>query len=305
MENKLAIGICAYKRPGMLHHCLNSLNDMDRPQDVELSIIIADNDRAASSKSTVEESRSKIDINLYYQIEPGRGIPYARNNVLKQAKELGVTELAFIDDDEYVKKDWLVNFWNYYINSEADVVRGLVKTVYPPDTPKWIIKGEFYQRSNHPTGTVFHSSNTGNVLFNYKKLISEWKLDFDETYGTRGGSDTDFFKRANANGALINWVSNAVVYETLTEERFRLGFLLRRKFRTRNHDKTLTHLTLKKWINIFIRSVYIILKGIILLPLNSMLGKHRLVLSLVHIVSGVAKLLGLFKINVKWEEYKK
>jgi len=31
-----------------------------------------------------------------------------------------------------------------------------------------------------------------------------------------------------------------------------------------------------------------------LLPLNSMLGKHRLVLSLVNVVSGVAKLLGFF-----------
>jgi len=31
-----------------------------------------------------------------------------------------------------------------------------------------------------------------------------------------------------------------------------------------------------------------------LLQLNSMLGKHRLVLSLVNVVSGVAKLLDLF-----------
>lgn len=305
MKHKLAIGLCAYKRPEMLLECLNSLNQMDRLKDLDISIIIADNDTDASSKSTVEKFRSQTYLNLYYQIEPGRGIPFARNNVLKQAKQLGITDLAFIDDDEYVEKDWLVNFWNYYINSKADVVRGLVKTVYPPNTPEWIIKGQFYQRHNHETGKVFHSSNTGNVLFNFSKLITQWELSFDESYGTRGGSDTDFFKRANAKGAVINWVSNAVVYETLTEDRFCLSFLLRRKFRTRNHDKTLKNLTLKKWIIIFIKSVYIIMKGIILLPFNLLLGKHKLVTSLVHIISGTAKLLGLFKINIKWEEYKK
>ena len=305
MEHKLAIGLCAYKRPEMLLTCLKSLDDMKRLDDLNFCIIIADNDIEASSKETVEEFKNNTDIDLYYKIEPGRGIPFARNNILRQAEKLGITELAFIDDDEYVSKDWLINFWEYYIQSDADVVRGLVDTVYPLDTPEWIVKGQFYKRGNHSTGTIFHSSNTGNVLFDFIKLTKDWKLIFDESYGTKGGSDTDFFKRANARGAVIMWVSNAVVYETLTEDRFSLTFLLKRKFRTRNHDKTLKNLSVSKWLKILIRAVLSIIKGIVFLPFRLIIGKHEVVKSLVSIVSGTAKLLGLFNIYIKWEEYKK
>lgn len=60
---------------------------------------------------------------VYYEIEKGRGIPFARNNVLRRAKSLAITELIFIDDDETVDIDWLVNLWNYYLQNNVDVVR--------------------------------------------------------------------------------------------------------------------------------------------------------------------------------------
>jgi len=305
MKQKIAIGLCTYKRPDKLHQCLISLNDIVRPNGVEIIILVADNDENATAKSTIENFQSLSDIPIYYDVENEQGIPFARNNILKQAKELGVTELAFIDDDEYVDIKWLVTLWEYYVSSQSDVVRGLVKTVYPPNTPGWIVKGQFYQRENYITGKVFTWSNTGNVLFNYKKLCIQWGLLFDESFKKTGGSDKDFFRRAHFKGASIVWVSEAIAYEPLEESRYRISYLLKRKFRTRNSQMNFKNLGIKRWIKLFIKSFFEIFKGIFSLPVNIFLGKHRIVKSLVNIILGTARILGLFKVHIKWEEYKK
>lgn len=305
MNNKIGIGLCTYKRPEMLKQCLNSIYKMNLPEDAETVVLIADNDPAASAESTVEEFRKVTDFPVYYEMEKNRGIPFARNNIIKQGINLGITELAFIDDDEYAEENWLVNLWNYYKQSKADVVRGIVQTVYPKDTPEWVVKGSFYQRKIFSENEVMTSASTNNVLFNFKKICLEKKMLFDENFGMKGGSDTDFFRKIYNSGLSIKATNEAVVFEELGKERFKLFYLLKRKFRTRNLKSSYKNMTVEKWLKMLLSAIYDILRGLVFLPINCFIGKHKIISSLCNLTTGTAKLLGLFGIHFLWEEYKK
>ncbi len=302
---KIGIGLCTYKRPEMLNTCLESLNKIKVPDNAEIVILIADNDSGGSAKSVVDDFRKNTEILLHYEIEPARGIPCARNNVIKQGINQNITELAFIDDDEYVDSEWLTNIWEYYFNTKADVVRGFVKTVYSELTPDWIIKGSFYQRKLFDENRNYESASTNNVLFDFKKICVDLKIIFDESFGLKGGSDSDFFKKVYNCGLSIRATNKAVVYEVLDKDRFKLSYLLKRKFRTRNLESSYKKITIKKRLIIFLSALFDIVKGISLLPLNCFRGKHKIISSLCSLTSGTGKLLGLFTIHIKWEEYKK
>lgn len=300
--SKIGIGICTHKRTSLISNCLMSLKDIERPVDAELCIIIADNDSDGSASQIIDKFRQIIDIPIHYQIEQNRGIPFARNNILRQGEIIGISELAFIDDDETVDKTWLVNLWNYYKKSGADVVRSFVKTIYPPETPKWITEGNFYQRNNFPTGTVFDWAATNNVLFNFDKIVIKCRCFFDESFGLRGGSDLDFFNRSYHSGAVIKWVDNAFVYETLEKKRMRLSYFLKRRFR----DHNTVYQTRGGWLSRILRMCKALLKclyGLIATPFLFFLGKHKAVKSLYFFVDGLAVFLGTVKIYLKWDEY--
>ena len=79
------------------------LFQMLKPKGLALCIIIADNDHEGSALTVVEEFNAMTLIPIYYTVEPKKGIAFARNNVLNTAKFHGITDLAFIDDDELVE----------------------------------------------------------------------------------------------------------------------------------------------------------------------------------------------------------
>ena len=304
-KNNLAAGVCTYKRPQMLAKCLESIVSQKIPENVSFSIFITDNDSGESGKEIVDSFMEKTGIPIYYTVEKKQGIPFARNSILEQAANTRTDLLMFIDDDEYAAPDWVEKMYNYFLESGCDVVRGHVCTVYPEETPSWIVKGAFYQRKNRKTGDMLDSASTNNVLFDFNKISLDWGLKFDEAFALRGGSDSDFFRRAYLKGAKITWVSDAIVYETLEKERFSISYLLKRKFRTRNGRAFFQNITVIMWIKTFISAIYRIIKGIILLPFVTVLGFHYSVSALCEISSGAGRLLGLFGIHPGWEEYGK
>lgn len=298
---KIAIGVCTYKRPALLGKCLQSLRELMRPA-VPVCIIIADNDPAGSGGPVVEDFVRDADLYVQYCVEPQRGIPFARNAVLREALRLNITELAFIDDDEYADSMWLVSLWDYYRRSGADVVRGHVETVYPPETPDWIVAGKFHQRSRHGTGTVFTWAATNNVLFNFQKIAIEQGCRFDQAFGLSGGSDEDFFRRAHMHGAVIRYVENAIVYEPLQPERMSVAYYLKRKWRVKN--------TLHVSGPVRVRFISLreefrsLLRALLFLMGSPHAGRHVIVKRLGDVVVPLARIAALLGIHIAWKEYK-
>ncbi len=304
LKSKIAIGIRTCNRLKVLKKCLHSITTLVIPADISLSIIVTDNDPHGSAFSTVTDFKSKSDIQIHYNIEKNKGIPYARNNVLNQAKKHNITELAFIDDDEYVNRLWLVNLWQKYTSPETDIVRGFVVTEYPSDCPVWISKGKFHQMKKLNERKEHKTSATNNVIFNFQKLTTKCNLRFDESFGLRGGSDIDFFKRAYESGCRISVANDAVVYEPLAKNRYNLGYLLKRRFRSMNHKDIYFNSGASNYIFHLMVSIFLLLLGALLLPISILLGRHITARALYWIAWGAGLFLGFWGIYFKWDEYK-
>jgi succinoglycan biosynthesis protein ExoM len=302
-DRHLAIGLCTHKRLELLQRCLQSLHEMQRPADIRLCIIIADNDPTGSGESVVDAFRRNTDIPVYYRVEKNRGIPFARNNIVHQALGLGITELAFLDDDEYAEPLWLVKLWDYYIHAGADVVMGHVKTAYPPHTPDWIIASGMYERRCYPTGTQFDWARTNNVLFNFTALVRVQGLLFDTSYATTGNSDDDFFRRAHKNGAIIHCVSDAVVHELLADNRMTVSYYLKRRWRIKNRTLDADSLRPVDRIARVLFEGRAFLRTLLQLVQCIPQGKEHSIPLLGNAVVHVARMCSLVGIHIKWNEY--
>lgn len=302
-EKKLAIGLCTYKRPEQLFRCLQSLATMDRLENVSMCLIIVDNDPAGSAREVVDTFRGTAAFPVYYRVEQRPGIPCARNNVLRQAVTLGITDLAFIDDDEYVDDQWLVALWSQYISSGADVMAGHVITVYPPETPRWIMQGQFYQNQKRQSNVLLTSAATNNVVFNFEKLVVQWSLLFDERFGLAGGSDSDFFTRAAKKGARIQWTHDAIVYEVLARERMRIAYLLKNRFRKSNLKLGYADLSVRQKVNLFFGLFKKIICCMLVLPFSFFRGVSGFVSVLSRMVAAAANIMALAGLRITWDEY--
>ncbi len=331
MSYHIVIGICTCRRPNLLEITLNSLEKMDKPGNCQLSVIVVDNDSTVSAEHVVEKFKMISELSVHYFLETKAGIPFARNRILIEASSLNTDYLAFIDDDEYVEKDWLVTLWKTFKEFQPDVLIGFVRTVYSKNTPDWIKKGFFYQRdkidtihgsnllqaikslfiyfpwngkSNKINGIIMDSGRTGNSFFDFNKLIMNWEMKFDQSFGLRGGSDAEFFMRAIQKGAVIRWAEYAVVNEVLTDDRITFSYLIKRTFKTRNykHEKAISFF---KRLRMLVRGGILFFCGIVSFPLNIFRGKYYMAQTLKTVTASIGLMLSAINIYILWDEYKR
>ena len=72
-------------------------------------MLILDNDIDQTAKSVVEDLKNNYSnvFDIKYFSYPVKGISNARNELLKQAFLIKPDFILFIDDDEYVTKEWM------------------------------------------------------------------------------------------------------------------------------------------------------------------------------------------------------
>jgi succinoglycan biosynthesis protein ExoM len=111
---------------------------------------------------------------------------------------------------------------------QADGALGPVKPYFDTEPPKWVKKGGFFDRPNHPTGykVAWEQSRTGNVLFR-KNILNGLETPFRSEFAT-AGEDMDFFRRAMNQGCSFVWCNEAVAYEVVPSWRCTRTYLLRR-----------------------------------------------------------------------------
>jgi GT2 family glycosyltransferase len=305
---RIAVGICTFKRQKELVKCLLSLNDMERPQGLlYLSLIVVDNDPNGIAKTVIDSLTGQITLPVYYEVEKKRGIPFARNKILKIAADLDIDWLAFVDDDEWVDRFWLSTYWKYIRISCADVFAGPVQTSYPANAPQWIIDGRFFQYNDFADGEIKNKAYTNNVIFDFNKIVRKWNLSFDESFGLRGGSDLKYFGQVHSKGGIIRWVRGAVVIEKIDMKRMSVSYILKRKWRVNNNEYQFSKLPIKKKFKK--RFVYLIKasfgfwKGCIIFPFKLFGDKSKYIRNLEKIVGSIAVFCACLGFYIHWNEY--
>jgi succinoglycan biosynthesis protein ExoM len=190
------------------------------------SVVVVDNDSSKSAEALVKFWQQNGGMTIYYYDEPQQSISLARNKAVLSADG---NYIAFIDDDEFPEKRWLLNLYTTLKTSKADGVLGPVKLHFEMQPPRWVLRSGLLERPTFTTGTVLKArdTRTGNVLF-AKRVFEGEMCPFDPRFGRTGGEDGDFFKRKIDEGYVFVWCNEAPVYETVPPERYKKTYFLKR-----------------------------------------------------------------------------
>ncbi len=184
----VTICIATFKRPLSLERLLESISRLkfEKIVDLGLQVVVVDNDVSGSARDIIRKWRKKMPWPLIFDIEPRRGIPFARNRLVELAVDTDF--IAFVDDDEVVHDDWLEELLVVQDCYQADIVHGPVLSRFEVRPPEWVLKGGFFDRPRQKTGESIKYFATNNLLIRNSVLIGI-EGPFEERLAHTGGSD--------------------------------------------------------------------------------------------------------------------
>jgi cellulose synthase/poly-beta-1,6-N-acetylglucosamine synthase-like glycosyltransferase len=274
----------------MLRRLLGHLEDIDTNDEFSVSVVIADNDRTLTARPIFEEFACRGRLSLTYCSEHRQNIALARNLALHHASG---DCIAFIDDDEFPARDWLLKAMSALQGSEVAGVLGPVRPHFERTPPAWIVAGGFCERPEYPTGRLmeWEECRTGNVVF-HRRILDGVGEPFLPEFGT-GGEDKDFFMRMSQRGHSFLWCNEAVVYETVPEDRWTRSYMLKRALlRGRN---ILKHPQGRG--RLLARSVVAAPAYLAILPFTAVLGQHVFMDYCIRFCDHAGRLLAALGIN--------
>jgi|SRR5271157_141653 len=291
----ISVCICTFRRPQLLKRLLDDLATQETNGLFTYSIVVADNDQSRSAEAVVRDFAAASSILVTYCVEPQQNISLARNKAIENATG---DLIAFVDDDEFPIKEWLLILFKTLYEHKVDGVLGPVKPYFDDEAPKWVIKGRLYRRRTYPTGTVLKAKDgrTGNVLLR-KRLFVAGEQPFRPQF--RGGEDQDFFRRMTAKGRAFIWCDEAVAYEVVPPARWKRTYMLRKAL--------LRGANALKYPNFgkrdIAKSMIAVPVYMIALPFALMFGQHRFMDLLDRLFNHLGKLLALLGIDPIKEPY--
>jgi len=285
-NDRITVCICTYKRPAFLARLLEKLLAQRTDSTFSVSVVVVDNDSRESGREAIWKVQENATYALDYMVEPERSISLARNRSVANATG---NIIAFIDDDEFPEDDWLLRSYRVLRDSGATGVLGPVRPDFGPSAPRWLIKSGICERREFSTGTVLTDARytrTGNALV-WKSLFADAKDRFDPVFGRAGGGDALFFKRMMAKGHVFVWCNEAVVYETVTPDRYKKSYYVRRAFtRGMMEARDTPPLSLST-----LRSMVAIPGYSLILPFTMLFGQHVFMKFLIKDCDHLSKML--------------
>jgi succinoglycan biosynthesis protein ExoM len=291
----ISVCVCTYKRPQLLKWLLEKLRDQDTDTLFTYSVVVADNDQLQSARAVVSDFVASSSLSVKYCVEPRQSIALARNRAVENAQG---NYLAFIDDDEFPAKNWLLILFKTCEEYRVDGVLGPVRRHFDEEPPQWIVKGQFYERPINTTGSIvdWREARTGNVLLK-RQIFETDNPPFRPEF--RAGEDQDFFRRMIEKGYAFIWTDQAVAYEVVPPSRWKRTYMLKKAL--------LRGATARLQPNCgalsIIRSVIAVPVYIAGLPLACLLGHYPVMALLVRLFDHLGKLLALAGINPIKEQY--
>lgn len=232
---RITVAAATRRRPRMLSDLLQSLQALDVPQGAELSFVFVENDSSLNITDLVDEFFKRTGWPARAILEPRQGISHARNAMLDAAREDGADWIAFIDDDEQVRHDWLRILWSGAKEAGAQLAGGPVVPVAPvmgcSDTETEVLS--YYERAGAVSDARKLAALASGRRFDLatNNWIAEMSaietagLRFDPEFGLSGGEDTDFSRRAHKAGLRLAWVPNAIVTEEVPNARLSAAYI--------------------------------------------------------------------------------
>lgn len=291
----ISVCICTYQRPRLLKRLLRELSVQETGGQFTYSIVVVDNDHSRSAEAVVTEFAAGSSLSVSYCVEPQQNISRARNKAIANATG---DFIAFIDDDEFPDRRWLLTLFEACRTHEVDGVLGPVKRHFDEKPPEWVARSRLYERHVYPTGTVLdrEEGRTGNVLLK-KEVFAPGEEPFRPEF--RGGGDKEFFRRMIDKGHRFIWCAEAVAYEVVPPSRWKRTFMLKRAL----FRGALVPLHPTFGPRDVVKSVIAVSAYTLALPFALLLGQHRFMTLLIKLFDHLGLLLALVGITPMKQPY--
>jgi len=291
----ITVCVCTYKRPDLLKRLLTEVSQQVAEGRFTFSAVVADNDPERSGEATVGEILLTTPLLVNYCVEPTPGIAPTRNRAIANA--IG-DYVAFIDDDEFPIRRWLLILFETCIAYKVDGVFGPVKRYFDERPPTWLQKSRFYDRRVNPTGmpVEWNEARTGNVLIKRDVLFAD-PVPFRTEF--RVGEDQDFFRRRMEAGCVFVWCAEAEAFEVIPPERWKRIYMMKKGL-LRGASAALQPSCTAVSI---LKSALAVPLYAVLLPFVFLLGQHRFMTLLVKLCDHLGKLSAVMGFNLIKEAY--
>jgi glycosyltransferase involved in cell wall biosynthesis len=170
---------------------------------------------------------------LRYIVEPEPGISHARNAAVDNIPA-SADFVALIDDDEVPEPRWIQSLLDAQRATDADIITGPTLPVFPADTPAWIIHSGYFCKPRYAGNLKNLQSDPPTASCNVMlraSLFTREKFRFDPALAFSGGEDKLLFQNLKLQGFRFTWAADAMVHETIPEERATLAYMLREEYR--------------------------------------------------------------------------
>ncbi len=194
-----------------------------------LDVVVVDNARTPEGYDPAElTALAGIDVRVV--TESNLGIPFARNRALRERHHDAIA-VVFVDDDSTVTPSWLEHLLEAAADHDADFVSGPALPRFDAEIDPDLAGYLGSLRNERPEdGTELECTSTGNLLIctRWLERQDQW---LDESYGTAGGSDTEWTRRSQRAGARIVHADRAQVWHHLSAPRMTRRWIRRRSYR--------------------------------------------------------------------------
>jgi len=241
----IEILICTHNRVQLLDSVLTSINEAGRPSDVSISLLVVANactDGTVNYLSTYSANGDgKIPLRWVEEKTPGKSSALNRGLSMVEANVV-----SFIDDDQRVVKDYLVNLIEAINkNPEYGMWCGKLLPDWDGSEPVWVHDNGRYAIRPLPVpnfdqgdgimelGMEGRLPQGGNLIV--RRSVLERVGEFSTELGPRGhdlggGEDSDYIYRALRGGAKLLYVPGVVQLHYVESERCALSYIMKKAF---------------------------------------------------------------------------
>ncbi len=280
---RICIGIVSRDRREMVENLLRSISELKRSNAFSIEVVLVENGPKIVLRALVDEFKTHtLHIPITYIHEPNIGVVYARNAALDFARSAGFDKLAFVDDDEVVEPEWLLNLHTAQLEQDLDLIGGPVRPFVRKE-PKGFFKQLMWKSYQCRTRRVERVSNAryakgqgGNITLatnNWMLDLKKWPDDsqrFDMQYNLSGGEDTAFYAELKKAGAKTGWARDAIIREEIPAERLTVRYQF-----NRSRDQSLVsfhrkydHRPIKRWLTVPLGAMYKFIAAVIMLVMT-------------------------------------
>lgn len=237
----IVVAALTRRRPEMLGALIGSWGEMTLPHETDVRFLIVENDDTPLSAPYVQGYGPLPNgTSVGYVHEPELGIPFGRNRAAKEAIAQDAHLLAFVDDDEIVARDWLVEMIAAYRNSDAVLIGGPLRVKQTPRElslvdalmDKCIARRYLRKETRAARRAGLHGTPGVTIVTNNwlgeTAIFGTHGIWFDEKMRFTGGTDSKLSAEVKAAGLPTAWATKAAVYEEIPRERLAINYQYKR-----------------------------------------------------------------------------